>query len=56
MSFVTVVLATWIGGRRIQAPPFEFAMPLRPATTLGVWDRFGMWTALAAVLIALAYA
>jgi len=55
MAFVTVVAATWIGGRRIQAPPFEFAVALRPVTTVGVWDRFGVWTAIAVVLLAMAY-
>jgi cytochrome c oxidase subunit 1 len=55
LSFVTVVCATWFAGRRIQAPPFEFAVPLRPVTTIGVWDRLGAWTAVAVVLVALAY-
>jgi cytochrome c oxidase subunit 1 len=55
MAFVTVVTATWTGGRRIDAPPFEFAVPLRPVTTIGVWDRFGVWTAIAVVLLAMAY-
>jgi cytochrome c oxidase subunit I len=55
MAFVTVVCATWIAGRRIQAPPFEFAVPLRPVTTITVWDRFGVWTAVGLVLLAIAY-
>jgi cytochrome c oxidase subunit 1 len=55
LAFVTVVLATWIGGRRIQPPPFEFAMPLQPPAALGLWDRFGLWTLLAALLLAVAY-
>jgi len=55
LAFVTVVVATWIGGRRIQAPAFEFALPLRPATAVGVWDRFGLWTVLAVLLLGLAY-
>ena len=55
LSFVTVVVSTWIGGKKIQAPAFEFASPLRPVTTLGVWDRFGLWTVLAVVLVAVAY-
>ena len=56
LSFVTVVVSTWIGGKKIQAPAFEFASPLRPVTALGVWDRFGLWTVLAVVLVAVAYA
>jgi cytochrome c oxidase subunit 1 len=53
MSFVLVVFTSWVSGRRVSVP-FEFAAPLRPPT-LGVWDRFGAWTVLAVVLIAVAY-
>jgi cytochrome c oxidase subunit 1 len=56
LCFVVVVLATWLGGRRIEPPPFEFAEPLGGAPKLGVWDRLGMWTVVAIVLVALAYA
>jgi cytochrome c oxidase subunit 1 len=56
LAFVTVVAATWTTGKRIQPPAFEFAVPLQPARTLGVWDRFGLWTALAVVLVIAAYA
>jgi len=55
LSFVVVVAATWLSGRRIAAPAFEFAAPLRPALVCGVWDRFGLWTVLAIVLVAIAY-
>jgi len=55
LAFVIVVLATWVSGKKIQAPAFEFAVPLRPVTAPGVWDRFGLWTALAVVLLAAAY-
>ncbi len=55
LCFVTVVFATWVAGKKIPAPNFEFASPLRPAR-LGIWDRFGMWTVLAVVLVAIAYA
>ena len=54
LSFVTVVLATWLGGRRIEAPAFEFAVPLRPVTATGVWDRFRLWTVVAVVMVAIA--
>jgi cytochrome c oxidase subunit 1 len=54
--FVTVVFSTWIGGRRIAPPPFEFAVALEPPNALGVWDRFGMWTIVAIVLVIAAYA
>ena len=47
VAFVTVVFATWVAGRRIQAPAFEFAVPLVRPTTLGLWDRLGLWTIVA---------
>jgi cytochrome c oxidase subunit 1 len=56
MSFLVVVVATWVGGRSIAAPAIEFAVPLKPATSLGLWDRFGLWTIVAIVLIVVAYA
>ena len=55
MAFVTVVAATWLTGRRIEAPPFEFAVALEPVTATGLWDRFGLWTTVALVLVAIAY-
>ncbi len=55
LAFVTVVSATWVGGRRIQAPAFEFALPLQPVNAVGIWDRFGLWTVLAVLLLAVAY-
>ena len=56
LAFVTVVLATWLGGHRIAPPAFEFAVPLHPATARGLWDRFAIWTLAAVVLVAVAYA
>ena len=56
LAFVTVVASTWLTGRRIEPPAFDFAVPLRPVTAPGLWDRFGMWTVVAIVLILLAYA
>lgn len=55
LAFVTVVSVTWVAGRRIPPPPFEFAVPIRSPASVGIWDRFGLWTVLAVVLIALAY-
>jgi cytochrome c oxidase subunit 1 len=55
LAFVSVVAATWIAGRKIQAPTFEFAVPIRPVTTIGLWDRFGLWTAVGVTLLAIAY-
>jgi cytochrome c oxidase subunit 1 len=56
LAYVIVVVATWTTGRRVDAPAFEFATPLRPETTSSVWDRLGMWTAVAALLVVVAYA
>jgi cytochrome c oxidase subunit 1 len=56
LCFVLVVAATWTTGRRIDAPAFEFSVPLRPVTSMGIWDRFGLWTVVAIVMVALAYA
>jgi len=56
MMFVTIVAATWFGGRRIEAPAVEFATALRPPIGGSIWDRFGMWTTVAVILVALAYA
>jgi cytochrome c oxidase subunit 1 len=52
--FVTVAAATWLSGKKIAAPTFEFATSLR-APVAGIWDRFGLWTAVAIVLVASAY-
>jgi len=54
--YVVVVVATWLTGKRAEAKPFEFARPLVPVTTAGIWDRLGLWTLVAVVLIAVAYA
>lgn len=56
LAFLAVVAGTWFTGERIEAPAIEFATPLRPETSSGVWDRFGMWAVVAAVLVAIAYA
>ncbi|MDA1305785.1 MAG: cbb3-type cytochrome c oxidase subunit I [Acidobacteria bacterium] len=56
ICFVAVVLGTWLGGKRIEAPAFEFATALEPVTQKGLWDRFGLWTIVAIVLVILAYA
>ena len=55
LAYLIVVVATWLGGRRIEAPQFEFATPLR-APVAGVWDRLGLWTAIAVVIVIAAYA
>ncbi|MEM9597398.1 MAG: cbb3-type cytochrome c oxidase subunit I [Acidobacteriota bacterium] len=57
LCFLAVVIATAVWGRKIEAPAFEFARPLEPLPErTNVWDRFGLWTAMAVVLIVIAYA
>jgi cytochrome c oxidase subunit I len=56
LSFVLVVAATWLAGKRIEPPAFDFAVPLRQPTTVTVWDRFGLWTVVAVLLVVAAYA
>jgi cytochrome c oxidase subunit 1 len=56
LFFVLVVLFTVLGKQEEQ-PPIEFAEPLEePSPKAAIFDRFGWWTALAAVLIVIAYA
>jgi len=56
LGFIYVTVASWLAGRRFEAPAFEFATPLAPTQGKGIWDRLGLWTAVAAVLVAIAYA
>jgi cytochrome c oxidase subunit 1 len=57
LCFLAVVVATAFWGRRIEPPPIELAVPLEPPPAArNVWDRFGLWTAVALVLIVAGYA
>ena len=56
LSYVAVFVATSTSGRRVEPPAFEFAVPLRPVGAPALWDRFGLWTLVAVVLVVLAYA
>ncbi|MBI4409303.1 MAG: cbb3-type cytochrome c oxidase subunit I, partial [Gemmatimonadetes bacterium] len=48
MSFVIVMVATGLGPKREEPEPIEYAETLEPLhRERGVWDRFGLWTALA---------
>jgi hypothetical protein len=51
-----ITAATWMRGARIEPPAFEFASALRPPIGGTIWDRFGLWTTLAVILVMLAYA
>jgi cytochrome c oxidase subunit I len=55
LCYVIVAAATWLAGRKIQAPTFEFASSLRPPVA-SIWDRFGLWTVLAVLIVLAAYA
>ena len=55
LCFLLVVAATWTTGRRTLVEAIEFAQPLAPVEQRGIWDRLGMWTAVAIVLIIIAY-
>jgi cytochrome c oxidase subunit 1 len=56
LAFVLVVAGTWVSRRRVEPPPFEFSRALQPPTTMGLWDRFGLWTIVAVILVIAAYA
>jgi cytochrome c oxidase subunit 1 len=56
LAYLGVVVGTWTSGRRVAAPTFEFATPFHLEPEPNVWDRFGMWTVMAAALVAIAYA
>lgn len=56
LCYVVVSVATWLSGRRGEAPAFEFARPLVPVAGRDLWDRLGLWTAAAVILIVIAYA
>ena len=57
MLFVMVFVGTILWGKRLEEPPpFEYSEPLEPLSEQkGIWDRFGLWTIVAVVLIAIAY-
>ena len=55
LCYVIVAAATWLTGRKAEAPAFKFATPLQPAVA-SVWDRFGLWTVVAIVVVIAGYA
>ncbi len=56
LLYVLVSFATLVAGRKIAPPGFEFSVPMRPVPARGIWDRLGLWTVVAIVLIVAAYA
>jgi len=56
LCYVVVVVATWFAGKRSETPiPFVFARPLVASRGPGLWDRLGLWTLIAVVLVIVAY-
>ena len=56
MSFVLVLVVTALGKPRETAMSFEYAEALEGPVTRTSWDRLGLWTGVAIVLVVLAYA
>jgi len=57
--FVLVMLGTLLAGERREQPPIVWADSLgRPESgyVSGIWDRLGLWFAVAVVLVVIAYA
>jgi cytochrome c oxidase subunit 1 len=55
--FVLVMLGTVLAGKKGEQPPVEFAEPLSPsASQVALFDRLGLWTIVAVVLVLVAYA
>lgn len=56
LLFLVVAIGTVAWGEKQDPEPIRFALPLGPPPeTRGLWDRIGLWTAIAIVLIAIAY-
>ncbi len=57
LCFVAVMFGTLLGGRKREQPGIEFAEPLEePGDKVRILDRWGLWVAVAVVLIIAAYA
>ncbi len=55
--FLLVMLGTGLAGKRIAPQPIEWAEPLEPLSPrAGLLDRYGLWTAVAVLLVLVAYA
>lgn len=57
MSFLLVAVGTALWGKRMASPPeIAYAEPLEPVPARrSLWDRFGLWTVLAVLLVLIAY-
>ena len=54
--FLAVLLGSVISGRRLKPRKLAFAEPLEPTGGhRGIWDRFGLWAAIAVLLVIAGY-
>jgi len=57
LFWIVVIVGTSFYGKRLEErPPLEFSEPLEGDAEAGLWDRFGVWAAVAVALIIIAYA
>jgi cytochrome c oxidase subunit I len=56
MAYVGTIVATMLTSPEGVREPVEYAEPMSPSTAAPLWDRFGLWTAFAVLLIVIAYA
>ena len=56
LCFLLVTVTTWLSGRRTEEYRIEFARAMAPVRTVGLWDRLGLWTVVAVILVLAAYA
>lgn len=55
--FMLVMIGTGLAGKKREPEPIEWAEPLEPANPrVTLLDRFGLWTAVAVLLVLIAYA
>lgn len=55
MSFVLVLIVSALGNGPRAERSFEYAESLEPSNTRTMWDRLGLWSLVAAILVILAY-
>jgi hypothetical protein len=57
MCYVVVLVGTMLASERGEGAPIEYAESVTaPTPGPSLWDRLGLWTAVAVMLIAIAYA
>jgi cytochrome c oxidase subunit 1 len=56
MCYIATILATMLTSAEGTRASIEYAEPMSAQPAAPVWDRFGLWTVVAVVMIAVAYA